>query len=166
MAIQQLPPQQGAPMQQPMPQQSPPQGMGNPQQGGNQPPMPPQGQPQMGGQPTNEQIQKELDNLFMFVLLKRIESMSEEELAALDSIITPETIGVLVKLLPELIPVFSNASSIRDSQEDMAEGEDDSEEGSDDQPMSENPLSGNYVDEERKQMMMNRNPAISQGLVR
>lgn len=166
MAIQQLPPQQGAPMQQPMPQQIPPQGMGNPQQGGNQPPMPPQGQPQIGGQPTNEQIQKELDNLFLFVLLKRIESMSEEELSALDSIITPETIGVLVKLLPELIPVFSNASSIRDAHGEGGDGESDGYEGSEEEPMSENPLSGNYADEERKQMMMNRNPAVSSGLVR
>lgn len=154
MAIQQLPPQQGAPMQQPMPQQIQ-------QQGGNQPPMPTQ------GQPTNEQIQKELDNLFLFVLLKRIESMSEEELATLDSIITPETIGVLIKLLPELIPVFSNASSIRDGQEEDGEGESEGyQEEQEEQPMSDNPLSGNYADEERKQMMMNRNPAVSRGLVR
>lgn len=166
MAIQQLPPQQGAPMPQPMPQQIPPQGMVNPQQGGNQPPMPPQGQPQMAGQPTNEQIQKELDNLFLFVLLKRIESMSEEELAALDSIITPETIGVLVKLLPELIPVFSNASSIREGQEEMGEGnEDGPEEESQEEQMSKNPLTEDDT-EDKENPMMRANPAVSQGLIR
>jgi len=40
------------------------------------------------------------------IVLSRIQTMTPEEEAVLDAVITPQTIGVFVKILPELKPLF------------------------------------------------------------
>lgn len=99
-----LPQQQGAPEQEmqhgmkPMPQQQPQMsGGGMPQQAGGMAPQ----MPQLNG----EDVQ--------MLLFSRIAEMNQQELQTLDSVITPETLPVLFKLLPELGILFEQASAIQ-----------------------------------------------------
>lgn len=90
------PAQVGAPQQ----QMSAPQ----PQPGQGGPAGAPGAAPQAGPRPTvdigfNQGIQN--------VLLARIQAMSPQDQKALDSVITPQTIPVFLKLLPELKPLFA-----------------------------------------------------------
>ena len=93
------PPSQGMP-----PQGMPPQGM---------PPPPPQGMPMPPPQANvpasaKEMPQEALATLMrpskeiQAVLLARLSSLDESELAQLDQVITPEVISIVVKFLPEL----------------------------------------------------------------
>lgn len=104
------------------------------------------------------------------VLAQRISQMSDEELHELDEIITPESITILAKLLPEMIPVFENASSISGGQNMHSEGaeEENQNEGyaeDNEEGMQKNPLTEDDS-EDQKPPMMRANPAVSQGLVR
>lgn len=120
---------------------------------------------QNGGQMQNVQAAKEgemqLSKLLQFFLLSRISEMSQEELEALDDLITTENITILAKLLPELIPIFEHASAFNDS---GVEEENDSDEDNEDES-PQNPLTedDNCNDEEEK-MGMNHN--VSRGLIR
>jgi len=164
-APQGMPPQMSGGMPQPQPQQiASPQGM--PNQGG-QPPMPPQAGAQIPDNMDFENMspaeqEQILSKIFQFMLAQRISQMSDEELEELDRVITPESVTILAKLLPEMIPIFESATSLSangeaGSEEDYAE---DNEEG-----MQKNPLTEDDSEDEENQMMR-RNPAVSQGLVR
>lgn len=148
----------------PMPQPTPsPQMQGQPAQ----PPMGQQGEPQM---PNNQDFENMspaeqeqiLSKIFQFMLAQRISQMSDEELEELDKIITPESVTILAKLLPEMIPIFESATSL------SANGESGSEEGyaeDDEDGMNKNPLTEDDT-EDKENPMMRGNPAVSQGLVR
>lgn len=185
MAIQpfQRPPQQGAApqgmpqpmgggMPQPQPQQiAQPQGGIPPQMQGAEamPSMPPQNGEQMPNNMDFESMspaeqEQIVSQIVGVVLAQRISKMSDEELHELDEIITPESITILAKLLPEMIPVFENASSISGNNNLEAE-EGYSEDGEEEDGMNKNPLTEDDSEDEESQMM-NRNPAVSQGLVR
>lgn len=162
-APQGMPPQMSGGMPQPQPQQMAPQ-QAIPQ--GGQPSMPPEMAGAVGG--TAQQQEIAFGKVMQILLLKRIGEMSQEELEALDAIITPESITVLAKLLPELIPVFEQASSLREDGGSMAEEGGENEEsdgGNEEEGGSQNPLTEDDSEDEENQMMR-RNPAISQGLVR
>lgn len=136
--------------------------------------MQPQMQPQAGGQIPPEmsggsggsaqQQEIAMGKVMQILLLKRIGEMSQEELEALDSIITPESITVLAKLLPELIPVFENASAFRNDDGGIAEDDGEGDEG-EGMVGSQNPLTQDDT-EDKEEPMMRGNPAVSQGLVR
>lgn len=170
------------PYQRPQPQGAMPQGMpmggANPQipqptpppqmQGQPaQPPMGQQGEPQI---PNNQDFENMspaeqeqiLSKIFQFMLAQRISQMSDEELEDLDKVITPESVTILAKLLPEMIPIFESATSLgANGESGSAEGyAEDNEEG-----MQKNPLTEDDSEDEENQMMR-RNPAVSQGLVR
>lgn len=164
-APQGMPPQMGGAMPQPQPQ---PQQMA-PQQAmpqGGPPSMPPELAAAAGG--TAQQQEIAFGKVMQILLLKRIGEMSQEELEALDAIITPESITVLAKLLPELIPVFEHASSLREDGGGIAEEGGENEEsdgGNEEEGGSQNPLTEDDSEDEENQMM-GRNPAVSRGLVR
>ncbi len=169
-APQGMPPQMGGGMPQPQPQQmAPPQAMPPQMQGAEaMPSMPQQGGGQMPNNMDFESMspaeqEQIVSQIVGVVLAQRIGKMSDEELRELDEIITPESITILAKLLPEMIPVFENASSISGGSEMGSEegyAEDDEEGG-----MKTNPLTEDDTNDEERQMM-SRNPAVSQGLVR
>lgn len=126
--------QQGAPeeemMQEPMPQQQPPMGGGMPQQ-----PM----MPQAGGAPPAPMIDGEDLQMLLF---SRVAEMNPQEQQTLDALITPETLPVLFKLLPELGILFEQASAIKGMQGEGMEPEEEyeDEEGMDYEEESDNPL--------------------------
>jgi len=55
------------------------------------------------------------------VLMSRLAEMTEEELQMLDKAITPEVMGVLVKLLPELAQLIQQIGGMSDKDMPMEE---------------------------------------------
>lgn len=165
-APQGMPPQMSGGMPQPQPQQiASPQGM--PNQGG-QPPMPPQAGAQIPDNMDFENMspaeqEQILSKIFQFMLAQRISQMSDEELEELDRVITPESVTILSKLLPEMIPIFENASALNGNT-GMEPEEGYSEEGEDEGDMKRNPLTEDNMGKEEDKMAMN--PNVSRGLVR
>lgn len=88
---------------QPMPQSSP-----APAQ---QAPMPPQGQAQQAGPQRVADIgfNQDIQN----VLLSRIDSLPPQEVEMMDAFVTPQNIGVLTKVFPEIAVLFQEASSLK-----------------------------------------------------
>jgi len=67
--------------------------------------------------PEAMQMMMQPDDAITSVLLVRLNSMSEDELAILDKIITPESAGILMKLLPEFRELIDAMSSMQEQEQ-------------------------------------------------
>lgn len=91
----------------PQPQGSPPQGP-SPAPGGA-PPAPGSASPRLSGpQPVaNTGYNKDIQN----ILWSRIQALGPQAVTALDKICTPETLPILGKIFPELIPLLNQSTA-------------------------------------------------------
>ncbi len=106
------------------------------------PPMPPQGgapsapQPQMAADPAASYAEEPMEGSggpqpvenigfnqdIQNVLYSRVQTLSEQEVAALDAIVTPQTYPALIKIFPEMQMIFDEATAMDDSGQGPIQG--------------------------------------------
>jgi hypothetical protein len=67
--------------------------------------------------PEAQQMMMQPDDAITSVLLVRLNNMSEDELALLDKIVTPESAAILMKLLPEFRELIDAMASMQEQPE-------------------------------------------------
>lgn len=103
---------------QPMPPMPPKQPMPQPQ--GGQPPMPPAGGGAAPGAPPGGMPKVQgprpvsntgFNSNVQALLFTRIQALNPQEIQTLDQIMTPQTLPILGKIFPELIPLFNESTA-------------------------------------------------------